>query len=131
MGSHEQPTARAVVIDSTVDWCFAGVTQSNGARMMGNVNRKATGDEMAHAIQVIREAFPEFEPVFGGHSAYGGHRAPRDHTISFRLRDEWGEYHSNVVWIPPEYLASLTAANVRWLVAHANGTQKKKRKKSR
>jgi hypothetical protein len=98
---------------------------------MGNVNRKATSDEMAHALQVIREAFPEFEAVFGGHSAYGGHRAPRDHTISFRLRDRWGQYHSNVVWIPPEYLASLTAGNVRWLVAHANGAQAKKRKKRR
>jgi hypothetical protein len=29
---------------------------------MGNVNRKATRDEMAHAYRVIREAFPELEP---------------------------------------------------------------------
>src|SRR5258707_10187133 len=57
---------------------------------MANGNRKASGDEIAHAKAVIREAFPEFEPVFGGHSAYGGHRTPRDHTISFRLRDRWG-----------------------------------------
>ncbi len=98
---------------------------------MGNVNRKATGDEMAHALQVIREAFPDFEPVFGGHGAYGGHRAPRDHTISFRLRDRWGQYHSNVVWILPEYLASLTAGSVRRLVAHANGARTKKRKERR
>ena len=55
---------------------------------MGSVNRKATKSEMAHAYRVIKEAFPEYEPVFGGHSAYGGHRAPRDHTISFRLRDQ-------------------------------------------
>ena len=56
---------------------------------MGNINRKATRDEMAHAYSVIRKAFPDMEPVFGGHSAYGGHRAPRDHTISFRLRDQF------------------------------------------
>jgi hypothetical protein len=98
---------------------------------MASVNRKATEAEMAHAMQVIREAFPEFEPVFGGHSAYGGHRAPRDHTISFRLRDQWGKYHSNVVWILPQYLASLKVAGVRALVAQANGTRAKKRKKQK
>jgi hypothetical protein len=98
---------------------------------VGSVNRKATGQEMAHAEQAIREAFPDFEPVFAGHSAYGGHRAPRDHTISFRLRDRWGKYHSNVVWVLPQYLGSLTAANVRWLVAHANGARPKKRRKRR
>src|SRR3954452_4192196 len=98
---------------------------------MGNVNRKANKEEMANAYRAIKEAFPEFEPVFGGHSAYGGHRAPRDHTISFRLRDRLGQYHSNVVWIPPEYLASLSVANARWLVAHANGAEAKKRQKRR
>jgi hypothetical protein len=86
---------------------------------------------MAHAEQVIRAAFPDFEPFIGGHSAYGGHRAPRDRTISFHLRDQWGKYHSNVVWVLPEYLASLTVADVRALVAHANGTRAKKRKKRR
>ena len=98
---------------------------------MANVNRKATDDEMAHAMRVIREAFPEFEPVFGGHSAYGGHRAPRDHTISFRLLDQWGQYHSNVVWILPQYLATLTVADVRGMVARANGARAKKGKKGR
>lgn len=75
---------------------------------MGNVNRKATRDEMAHAEQTICDAFPDLEPVFGGHGDYGGHRAPRDHTISFRLRDARGQYRSNVVWIMPEYLGTLT-----------------------
>lgn len=95
---------------------------------MASVNRKATGDEMAHATEAIRSAFPDFEPVFGGHSAYGGHRAPRDHTLSFRLRDKWGKYHSNVVWILPEHLARLTVASVRRLVASANGTGRRRRK---
>jgi len=98
---------------------------------MGTVNRKATEDDMAHAMQVIREAFPEFEPVFGGHSSYGGHRTPRDHTISFRLRDSWGKYHSNVIWIMPQNLASLTVADVRAMVARGNGIRSKKRKKGR
>ena len=98
---------------------------------MGSVNRKATADEMTHAMQVIREAFPEFEPVFGGHSSYGGSLAPRDHTISFRLRDQWGKYHSNVIWILPQYLASLTVANVRAMVAHGNGDREKPKRKKR
>jgi hypothetical protein len=98
---------------------------------MGNVNRKATSDEMAHAIQVIRDAFPEYEPVFGRHSSYGGHRAPRDHTISFRLRDQWGKYHSNVIWILPQQLASLTVGDVQKLVANRNGAARSKRTKRR
>jgi hypothetical protein len=91
---------------------------------MGNVNRKATADEMAHATQVIREAFPDYEPIFGGHSSYGGHRAPRDHTISVRLRDQWGRYRSNVVWILPQHLGLLTVAKVRALVSRGNGRPK-------
>ncbi|MDP6448289.1 MAG: hypothetical protein QF805_31140 [Pirellulaceae bacterium] len=95
---------------------------------MGNVNRKATKEEMAHARRVIMDAYPDYEPVFGGHSSYGGHRAPRDHTISFRLRDQAGQFHSNVVWLMPDHLAHLTPESVRGLVAHANGKRRKKRK---
>lgn len=96
---------------------------------MASVNRKATEDEMTHALRVIGEAFPEYEAVFGGHSAHGGHRAPRDHTISFRLRDPWGKYHSNVIWILPQFLGSLTVAKVRAMVAHGNGTRAKKKRR--
>ena len=88
---------------------------------MGNVNRKATPCEMAHARSVIKAAFPEYDPVFGGHSNYGGHRAPRDHTISFRLRDAWGKYHSNVIWIFPDSLGALTVERVRARVRRSNG----------
>jgi hypothetical protein len=96
---------------------------------MGNVNRKATDDEMAHAIQVIREAYPELEPVIGGHGSYGGHRAPRDHTLSFRLRDHLGKYHSNVVWVSPELLGSLSVSKVKSLVAGANGSRQKRKRR--
>ena len=95
---------------------------------MGNVNRKATEREMSLAYSAIKEAFPDCEPVFGGHSAYGGHRAPRDHTTSFRLRDSRGKYRSNVVWVAPEWLAHLTAESVRELVALANGKKTRKRR---
>lgn len=63
---------------------------------------------MVQARRVIREAFPQFVPVFGAHSDYGGHRAPRDHTIAFRLQDERGKFRSNVVWLMPDWLATLT-----------------------
>ena len=79
---------------------------------------------MAHARRVIREAFPEFAPVFGAHSDNGGHRAPRDHTIAFRLQDERGKFRSNVVWLMPDWLATLTVGNIRALVAESNGKRK-------
>jgi hypothetical protein len=91
---------------------------------MGNKNRKATKEEMAHARQVIQEAFPDMEPVFGAHGDYGGHRAPRDHTISFRLRDQQGKFRTNVVWLLPQWLGALTVADVESLVSRANGRKR-------
>jgi hypothetical protein len=91
---------------------------------MGNQNRKASKAEMDRIRRVIKDAYPELTPVFGGHGAYGGHRAPRDHTISFRLRDERGQFRSNVVWLMPDQLRELTAANIRWLVERANGKRR-------
>jgi hypothetical protein len=91
---------------------------------MGNQNRKAAKEETAHARRVIKEAFPNWVPVFGSHGDYGGHRTPRDHTISFRLRDGHGKFCSNVVWIMPDSLRLLTVANVQAMVARANGKQK-------
>lgn len=88
---------------------------------MGNQNRKATKEEMAHARRIIGEAFPDMTPIFGAHSDYGGHRAPRDHTIAFRLQDESGQFRSNVVWLMPDALDSLTVAAVRSLVNRSNG----------
>lgn len=91
---------------------------------MSNQNRKATKEEMAHARKVIREAFPEAVPVFGAHGDYGGHRAPRDHTIAFRLKDERGKFRSNVIWVMPDRLSALTVADVQAMVARANGKRK-------
>ncbi len=91
---------------------------------MGNQNRKATKTEMGRIRRVINEAYPHLTAVFGGHGAYGGHRAPRDHTISFRLRDERGMFRSNVVWLMPDQLRELTAANIRWLVERSNGKRR-------
>lgn len=91
---------------------------------MGNQNRKATKEEMAHARSVIRQAFPDLVPVFGAHGDYGGHRTPRDHTLAFRLQDERGKCRSNVAWVMPDALMALTVADVQALVARANGVQR-------
>jgi hypothetical protein len=91
---------------------------------MANQNRKATKAEMDRVRRVIKEAYPELTPIFGGHGAYGGHRTPRDHTISFRLRDEPGQFRSNVIWLMPDQLRELTAANIRWLVERSNGRRR-------
>ena len=91
---------------------------------MSNRNRKATKYERTHAKDVIRQAFPGMEPIWSGHGAYGGRRAPRDHTISFRLRDERGRFRSNVVWLDPERLASLTIGDVVYLVGRVSGKKR-------
>ena len=54
--------------------------------------------------------FPGLDPVFGSHGEYGGRRAPRDHIISLRLRDQRGKFRSNVVWLQPDWLGTLTIA---------------------
>jgi hypothetical protein len=94
---------------------------------MGNQNRKASQTEMTRVRRVIKEAFPELDAVFGGHGDYGGHRAPRDHTISFRLRDDKGQFCTNVIWLMPDQLAGLSAGNVRALVQISNGRSARKR----
>lgn len=88
---------------------------------MGNRNRKATKTEKAYAARVLREAFPGMTAVFGAHGDYGGHRAPRDHTIAFRLQDSSGRVCSNVVWIMPEHMGTLTVTAARAMVDRANG----------
>src|SRR3954451_134793 len=94
-----------------------------------HANRKPTNEEIAYATQVIQEAFPEYEVVWGSHGDFGGHRAPRDHTLAFRLRDRWGKYHSNVIWVAPERLSTITAAWVKKTVER--GTSHKARSRRR
>lgn len=94
-----------------------------------HANRKATKDEMAHATEVIGQAYPQYEVVWCSHGDFGGHRAPRDHTLAFRLRDRLGKYRSNVIWIAPESLTSITAAWVKKMVTR--GTSRKARSRRR
>jgi hypothetical protein len=79
---------------------------------------------MDRVRRAIGAAFPDLTPVFGGHGDYGGHRAPRDHTISFRLRDERGQFRSNVIWLLPDQLRELTASDIRALVERSNGKRR-------
>ena len=90
---------------------------------MGNQNRKVIREEKAHARRVILEAFPGCVPVFGAHGDFGGHRAPRDHTFAFRLQNQRGQFCSNVVWLAPGALASLTVSGVQRMVDRADGRE--------
>ena len=92
--------------------------------VMGNRNRKVTRQEKELLLRVITAAYPECDVVFGAHGDYGGHRAPRDHTFSFRLRDRGGKFCSNVVWLLPDTISSLTADDVVRLVRRSNGREK-------
>ena len=92
-------------------------------------NREATKEEMAHATQVIQEAYPDYEVVWGSHGDYGGHRAPRDHTLAFRLRDRLGKYRSNVIWVAPECLSSITVAWVKRMVKHGTSDSIRSRRR--
>lgn len=96
-----------------------------------HANRKATQEEMDHATQVIQAAFPEYEVVWGSHGDYGGHRAPRDHTLAFRLRDRLGKYHSNVIWVAPEWLRSITVEWVKKKVQRGTSNKPRARKRNR
>lgn len=88
---------------------------------MGNTNRKVTKEEKVAATEAIGDAFPDLIIEWGSHGVYGGTRAPRDHTIAFRLKDHSGKYRSNVVWLMPNQLKTLTRELVVELVRRANG----------
>ena len=88
---------------------------------MGNVNRKETKAEMAHLNKVVGDAFPGCKSVIGSHSDYGGHRAPRVYTISFRVQDAKGKYISNVIWVFPDEILNQTPDSIKHLVDISNG----------
>ena len=88
-------------------------------------DKRKSHDDVAYATHVIQEAFPEYEVVWGSHGDYGGGRAPKDHLLSFRLRDHWGKYHSNVIWVSTEGLSSISVAWVKKVVKR--GTSHKPR----
>lgn len=94
-----------------------------------HANRKATRDEMAYATQVIQQAYPGYEVVWGSHGDYGGHRAPRDHTLAFRLRDQRGKYHSNVIWIAPDWLSRITVGWVKKMVERGSSDKPRSRRR--
>jgi hypothetical protein len=92
-------------------------------------NRKATNEEIAYATQIIQEVFPDYDVVWGSHGDYGGHRAPRDHTLAFRLRDKLGKYRSNVIWVAPESLACMTPEWVTKMVRRGTSNRPRSRRR--
>ena len=89
--------------------------------MKRHANPKPSKSGKAHLRAVAKEAFPKLQIEFCSHSDLGGHRAPRDHTLAFRLKDSRGKYRSNVVWVSPQSLFNWTKQDVLDAVAKANG----------
>lgn len=89
--------------------------------MKRHANPKPDKAALAHFKRVAREAFPQYDVEFCSHGDLGGHRAPRDHTLGFRLKDSRGKYRSNVVWLFPQALEQWTAEDVRNAVERRNG----------
>ena len=81
--------------------------------MKRHANPKPDKADLRRFREVAREAYPESTVRFCSHSDLGGHRAPRDDTLAFRLVDSRGKVRSNVVWIMPQSLRSWTATDIR------------------
>ena len=89
--------------------------------MKRHANPKSDKQGLAHLKRVAEEAFEGCSVRFLSHGSLGGHRAPRDHTVAFRLVDSRGRFRSNVIWVNPQGLRSWTAADVRRAVKASNG----------
>ena len=89
--------------------------------MKRHANPKPDKDGLEHLRRVAREAFPGHSVRFCSHGDLGGHRAPRDHTLAFRLVDAQGKFCSNVIWVMPQALKTWTADDVRRSVDRSNG----------
>jgi hypothetical protein len=89
--------------------------------MKRHANPKPSKEGIKHLRIVAREAYPQCSIRMCSHGDLGGHRAPRDHTLAFRLIDSRGKIRLNVVWVMPQSLLSWTAADVRRSVDASNG----------
>lgn len=89
--------------------------------MKRHANPKPDKADLRRFREVALEAFPELSVQFCSHGDLGGHRAPRDHTLAFRLVDSRGKFRSNVVWVMPQSLRSWTADDIRAAVDRSNG----------
>jgi hypothetical protein len=89
--------------------------------MKRHANPKPDKQGLAHLKQIAKEAFPGQTLRFCSHGDLGGHRAPRDHTLAFRMVNSRGKFCSNVVWLMPDSLMSWTAESFRQAVQRSNG----------
>jgi len=89
--------------------------------MKRHANPTPDKNALEHLRRVAREAYPHYYIRFCSHGELGGYRAPRDHTLAFRLVDSDGKFHSNVIWVMPQTLLNWTAGDVRREVNKSNG----------
>jgi len=86
-----------------------------------HANPKPTERGKQALRRIAREAYPDLKIEFCSHGDLGGHRAPRNHTLAFRLRDGKGRLRSNVIWVLPQSLEHWTVDDFRNTVERSNG----------
>jgi len=91
--------------------------------MKRNANPKPDKNALQHLRRVAREAYPHCSVRFCSHGELGGYRAPRDHTLAFRLVDSKDRFCSNVIWVMPQTILTWTADDVRRAVDRSNGKE--------
>ena len=69
---------------------------------------------------IIAEVYPDCVPVFSG-NADSSRMGRRSVTLGFRLRDKWGKFRSNMIWLNPEYSGRWTAEAIVEAVNDSNG----------
>jgi len=89
--------------------------------MKRHANPKPDKNDLDHLKRVVKEAYPKLRVRILSHGDLGGHRAPRDHTLAFRLEDSRGRHRSNVVGVVPRELKHMTTADIRRAVDKSNG----------
>ena len=90
------------------------------ARRKNQKKRDVRRSLRAAIAAAVAEAFPGCSAEFCG-GVERSRMAKLGVTLGFRVKDGRGKYHSNVVWLNPEYEGAVSAATVVWLVKESNG----------
>ncbi len=109
-------------LDQTVFACHS---------VMGNQNRKATIQEIAHAGE-LSEWRPRSSCRCSERTAITAAIVRHATTPSrFACKTGTGSFRSNVIWVMPNWLGALTVADVQAMVARANGKRNERAKARR
>lgn len=74
----------------------------------------------AAIARAVEEAIPGCTAEFCG-GVEQSRMATLGPTLGFRVKDQWGKYHSNIIWIDPGYEGEVNAEWVLKAVKRSNG----------